>query len=199
MNLASAVHRPGVRAGMVGGVSVLAAAAAVLVLYPSGASAGGVSDPTTPHRSIAAAPRLPVGPQANGPINSYSARDANDEQCTSSTAYAPIPGMSVSFTIPGRTRRHVVAMFQGEWFNNDRALAQVAVDGVVQQGPGDSVSPMALDSGNDAGSSVDQTNGFNFITDNLAPGVTHTLTVQWASVSGGSICVDERSLVVLRP
>jgi hypothetical protein len=198
MGLASAVQRRGVRAGLVGGASVLAAASAVLALYPSGASAGGRSDPTTPHKAAGAVRNSPVGLQVNGPIGNFSARDANDEQCTTSTAYVDMPGMSVSFTISGTAKRHVVALFQGEWFNNDRALARVVVDGVVQTGPGDSASPMALDSGNDAGSSVDQTNGFNFITDNLAPRVRHTLTVQWASVGGGSICVDERSLIVLR-
>jgi hypothetical protein len=198
MNLASAVQRRGVRAGLVGGVSMLAAASAALVLYPSGASAGGFSDPTAPHKAVAAVPNSTINLQAAGPIANYTATNATDEQCTSSTSYVNMPGASVSFIVPGKTKRHVLALFQGEWFNNDRALARVVVDGVVQSGPGDSASPVSLDSGNDAGSSVDQTNGFNFITDNLTPHVRHTLTVQWASVGGGQICVDERSLIVLR-
>jgi hypothetical protein len=199
MNLASAVQRRGVRAGLVGGVSVLAAASVALVLNPSGASAGGFSDPTTPHHSVTATvPSSTVGLQAAGPIHNYTATNATDEQCTSSTTYADMPGASVSFVVPGKSKRHVLAMFQGEWFNNDRALARVVVDGVVQSGPGDSASPVSLDSGNDAGTSIDQTNGFNFITDSLSPGVRHTLSIQWASVGGNSICVDERSLIVLR-
>ena len=198
MNLASAVQRRRVRAGLVGGASVLAAASAVLALYPSGASAGGRSDPSTPHKAAGAVRNSPVGIQANGPIGNFSAQDATDEQCTNSTAYVDMPGMSVSFTISGTAKRHVLALFQGEWFNNDRALARVVVDGVVQSGPGEPNSPITLDSGNDAGSPIDQTNGFNFITDNLTAGVKHTLKVQWASVAGGSICVDERSLIVLR-
>lgn len=199
MNLASAVKRRGVRAGLVGGVSALAAVSAVLVLQPGNASAGGFSDATTPHHAVSAAvPNSPVGLQVSGPLNNYTAKDANDEQCTTSTSYVDMPGTSVTFVIPGTAKKRVLALFQGEWFNNDRALARVVVDGVVQPGPGDSASPMALNSGNDAGSIIDSTNGFNFITNGLSPRVTHTLKVQWASVGGGQICVDERSLIVLR-
>jgi hypothetical protein len=136
--------------------------------------------------------------QVSAAIDHMTAQNATDFQCTTSTAYVPMPGMTVTFAIAGTINRNVLALFQGEFFNNDSALARVVVDGNVQPGPGDAVSPFALDSGNGAGSAIDQTNGFNFITNKLSPGVTHTLTLQWASVGGNQVCVDERSLIVLR-
>ena len=109
--------------------------------------------------------------------------------------------MAVSFGIStafGSSAR-VLALFQGEWFNHDRALLRLVIDGVVQTGPGDSISPFAADSGDDAGVIIDETNGFNFISNALRTGVAHTAKIQWASVAGKQICVDERSLIVLRP
>jgi len=170
----------------------------LLVINPLGASAGAGGDPTTSKAAAAgAAPASKPGVQVNGPIGHFSSQNATDTQCTTSTSFVDMPGMSVTFTISGKTSQTVLALFQGEWFNSDRALARILVNGTVQPGPGDSASPIALDSGNDAGASVDETNGFNFITKLLKPGVK-TLKVQWASVGGKQICVDERSLIVER-
>ena len=82
-------------------------------------------------------------------------------------------------------------MFQGEWIpNTGRALLRLLIDGVVQTGPGDAASPFAAHEGTE-----DSTNGFNFITNPQRNAATHTAKIQWASVFGDSICVDERSMV----
>jgi len=192
------IPQRGRRAGLAGGAFLLAAISALLVIHPGGAVAGGGGNRTTPNEANGAQSASTPGVQVSGALGSFTAQNATDTQCTTSTAYVNMPGMTVTFVIAGSINRTALAMFQGEFFNNDRALARVVVDGNVQPGPGDAASPVALDSGNDAGSVIDETNGFNFITNKLKPGVTHTLTLQWASVGGGSICVDERSLIVLR-
>jgi hypothetical protein len=165
-------------------------ALATLMTSAFGANGKTRTDRTAPSRG--AHPASAPGTQVNQAVNFWHAINQTDTQCTTSTAYAAIPGTSVRFGGSGK----VVAMFQSEWFNNDRALIRLVIDGTVQSGPGDDGSPFAANSGNDAGSSIDMTNGFNFISDTLGPG-PHRATIFWASVGGGQICVDERSLVVL--
>jgi len=120
--------------------------------------------------------------------------DATDNPCTTSTAFADMPGMSITYKqggAVGSTGMNLV-LFQGEWIpNTGRAELRLLVDGVVQSGPGDAASPFAATEGPD-----DRTAGFNFITDRLKNGTSHTVTIQWASVFGDSICVDERSLAI---
>jgi hypothetical protein len=176
---------------------ILAIAALLFAQHVNAASKDG-GDQTAPATSSSVSPGTPSDVQVSGKTGHYSARDRTDEVCTTSTSYVNMPGAHIGFTLGGSTAQSVLVLFSGEWFNNDRALARVVVDGVVQSGPGDDASPISLDSGNDAGTSIDQSNGFNFITDSLAPG-HHALDIQWASVGGASICVDERSTIVLRP
>jgi hypothetical protein len=125
-------------------------------------------------------------------VGKADAVDATDNPCTTSTAFVDIPVMAKSFKIAGAVSVPVIVLFQAEWIpNSDRALIRLTIDGVVQSGPGDAGSPFAPHEGTGVA-----TNGFNFISDAVAPGV-HTARIQWASVGGGSICVDERSLIVL--
>jgi hypothetical protein len=128
-------------------------------------------------------------------LTRFNGIDQHDQPCTTSTTYVAMPGMTVSFRNRQSADQHVVVLFQGEWFNQDRALIRLVIDGVVQRGPGGNAAPFAADSGNDAGSVIDETNGFNFISDAVAPG-PHLAQIFWASVGGAPICVDERSLIV---
>lgn len=126
------------------------------------------------------------------PIGKADAVDATDNPCTASTGYVDMPGMAKTFKLAGTVARPVIALFQGEWISGtDRAIIRLVIDGVVQSGPGDSASPFAPHEGSGVA-----TNGFNFISNTIAPG-THTARIQWASVSGGLVCVDERSLIIL--
>jgi hypothetical protein len=170
---------------------ILALGATLMTVSAFGTTGKVRSDRTAPHRAGAQPASVP-GTQVNQLVTHWHAINQTNEPCTTSTAYARIPGTSVQYTGSGK----VIAMFQGEWFNQDRALIRLVIDGVVQSGPGDDSSPVAANSGNDAGSSIDMTNGFNFISDSLSSG-THTVEIDWASVGGGQICVDEGSLIVL--
>jgi hypothetical protein len=172
-------------------VLILALGATLMTVSAFGANGKARPDRTAPNRAEAQPASVP-GSQVNQGVGNWHAIDQNDNQCTTSTTYVLMPGTSITFSGRGR----VVAMFQAEWFNNDRALLRLVVDGNVQSGPGDDGSPFAANSGNDAGSAIDMTNGFNFISDPLGLG-SHTVRIFWASVGGGQICVDERSLVVL--
>uniref|UniRef100_B8HQX2 Uncharacterized protein n=1 Tax=Cyanothece sp. (strain PCC 7425 / ATCC 29141) TaxID=395961 RepID=B8HQX2_CYAP4 len=143
-------------------------------------------DPTAPTKG---APRSPVpGTQTSGGITRFTAIDQTQDVCTSSSSYVNMPGMTVNFTKTGNTP--VIVMFQGEWASKGRALLRLVINDVVQPGPGDNNSPFSAHE-----DSVYSTNGFNFIS-RLLPAGTHTARIQWAALSG-SVCVDERSMVVL--
>jgi hypothetical protein len=174
-------------------ILALALAAAVLTAQRSNASAR-AADRTAPSTK-AAAPQSAVGVQVGGRLSRFNAINLTDTPCTTSTTFVAMPGTVVGFNNHLTTNARSVVLFQGEWFNNDRALLRLVIDGAVQSGPGDGNSPFAADSGNDAGSVIDETNGFDFISDPLAPGIHHA-QIFWASVGGGQICVDERSLIV---
>src|ERR1051326_3260462 len=145
----------------------------------------------------ATATAMPIQPNktAGSVVGKVDAVDATDNPCTTSTAFADMPGMTRSFTQAGPIggTSKAVVMFQGEWIpNTGRALLRLVVDGLVVSGPGDSASPFAATEGTD-----DRTAGFNFITATLSQQASHTATIQWASNDGSSICVDERSMVIL--
>lgn len=143
-------------------------------------------DPTAPTKG---APRSPnPGVQTSGGITRFTAIDATEDICTSSTSYVNMPGMVVNFNKTESSP--VIVMFQGEWATKGRALLRLVIDNIVQPGPGDDTSPFSVHE-----LSSYATNGFNFISRRLQPGA-HTARIQWAALSG-SVCVDERSMVVL--
>src|SRR5262245_12008523 len=145
----------------------LAIAAAALVWSQQGGAAG-AGDQTRP--GVALPSPQAGGTQVSGSVSKWDGIDATDNPCTTSTSYVDMPGMSVTFTTTTLHQRYVIE-FQGEWFNHDRALVRALVDGNVVTGPGDDASPLAVDSGNDAGAEIDETNGFNFISDDVASSI----------------------------
>jgi hypothetical protein len=188
--MAGALRRRPLRAVLL----LLAASALAVTGSLVWASYGGAGN--GPDQTAASSGAGPTALSGSGLSKKFDGVAATDSQCTTSTSFADIPGTAQAFTISGTASTQVVAMFQSEWFNQARALLRLTIDNVVQSGPGDSSAPFAANSGNDAGAVIDQTNGFNFISDSVAPGA-HTARIQWASVSGGQICVDERTLIVL--
>lgn len=42
-----------------------------------------------------------------------------------------------------------------------------------------------------------ESHGFNFVSDPVAAGTTHTATIQWSGQNARSGCVSDRSLIVL--
>jgi hypothetical protein len=189
--VAHAMRRHPIRAGI---VVVLATALSIpsTLQLVGAATSRSAKDRTAPNQ--AAVPRSVSKLSTAGGSAKFNGIDLTDNPCTTvSTDYVDIPGTSVRFSFGGQVNRSVLVLFQGEWIpNSGRALIRLLIDGVVQSGPGDASSPFAAHEG-----TGDDTNGFNFISDPLTPGVVHTATIQWESVFGDSICVDERSLVVL--
>ncbi|HEX4946874.1 MAG TPA: hypothetical protein VFZ34_09430 [Blastocatellia bacterium] len=112
-----------------------------------------------------------------------------DTACMSSLELEPMPGMSLPFTMHNKGR--VVVLFQGQFAGfNSRSVIRFTIDGNVV-GSGIAV-------GNDHGTGL-QTFGFNAFSNELEPGA-HTLQVLWHTFPlGGTSCVEERSLIILRP
>jgi hypothetical protein len=127
---------------------------------------------------------------SNVPTSKADAADATDRQCTGSSIFADMPGMTTTFTLGGREPRPVVALFEAVWAGVGVAGAEVrlTVDGVPQFA-GSSI-PLAA-------RGPTETHGFNFLSNALAPGV-HTATIQWRTgLAGQASCAEHRSLVVL--
>lgn len=117
---------------------------------------------------------------------------STDSASTTSVDYVDMAGMTKTFKLAGLTKEEVIVMFQAEWSGgSDRALIRLLVDGLVQPGPGEDAQPFAPHEGSEV-----STNGFNFVTPPISPG-THTVTIQWASVGGAGISVDERTMIIL--
>src|SRR5262249_4814305 len=144
------VLQRGRRAGLAGGVFLLAAISALLVIHPGGAAAGG-GNRTTPNEANVA--RSPLGVQVNAAIDHMTARNENvgshlDCHPSPATAFVEMPGMTVTFKIAGTINRNALVLFQSEFQNtNDAANLRVVVDGNVQSGPGAAGSPVGFVSG----------------------------------------------------
>jgi len=175
-------------------LSVLGAAALVAVFVRSGSAQRAAGGDETAPSELGASPQ-PLKSVSNGVLSRFDAIDATDNPCETSTTFVDMPGMTKTYSqggpVGGKSRS--IVMFQGEWIpNTGRALLRLLIDGVIQTGPGDNASPFAAHEG-----TQDATNGFNFITNQQTNAASHTAKIQWASVFGDSICVDERSLVIL--
>jgi hypothetical protein len=165
--------------------AVLTALAVVALLWIGRASAGDgrTSPPPTLNKTV-----------TNLATGRADAADATASTCTSSGSFADMPGMSKTFTQAGTTSRPVLALFQGEWFSfteGARVGIQLTIDGVAQSGP----SFVIVDHRPNGELHENETHGFNFISDPMAPG-THKATIQWATQLG-TACVFNRSLIVL--
>jgi hypothetical protein len=130
----------------------------------------------------------------SAPISKFSGVDEIVFECTSSTTFVNIPGLSRTFTLGGTAAEEVVVMLQGAFNLNgaapfDTAFVQLLIDNVVQ-GPGNQVPIRSVE---DASTS---TSGFNWQSKVLQPG-SHTARVQWRTDLGSEVCVDARSLIVL--
>jgi hypothetical protein len=130
----------------------------------------------------------------SAPVGKFSGVDEIVFDCTSSTTFVNIPGLSRTFGHGAGAAEEVVVMLQGafSWNSvspNDTAYVRLLIDNQVQ-GPGDQVPLKSVD-GFGSG-----THGFNWQSKALTPG-THSVRVQWRSDLGSQLCVDARSLIVL--
>ena len=117
--------------------------------------------------------------------------DAAGERCTSSASFAALPGMSKTFSFGGAAERPVLVLFTGVFDTSPQAQAELrlVIDGVVQSGAGELIVRKESTESHLA------TEGFNFVSDAVAPG-THTAELQWR-VFVSSVCIRARSLIVL--
>jgi hypothetical protein len=174
------VHRLG--PARLAALAAIALAAALALVWIGRASADEGGEPA---EAVTAVSNVATG--------KADAVDTSDNQCTSSASFVDMPGMSETFTFGGTASRPVLVLFQGRWNNaaEGHAIIRLVIDGVVQPGPGASVTLHEDDASADL-----ETNGFNFISAPLAPG-THTAKIQWQKFAGAVICVGTRSLIVL--
>jgi hypothetical protein len=118
---------------------------------------------------------------------------APDSACTSSDTFVPLPAMSLPFELTHDGR--IVMLFQGQFGGGSstadaRAIIRFTIDGAI--------AGSAVAVGNDHGDGL-QTFGYNSFSAPLEQG-PHTLEVQWHTFpSGATSCVEERSLIILRP
>jgi hypothetical protein len=135
--------------------------------------------------------------EGTGPISGFEGVQVvglPDGACTTSLPFEDVPGMSVDVTL--RERGRLVVMFQGQFGGsrstaNARTVLRLVVDGVVV-GSGIAIA-------NDHGEGL-ETFGFNAFTTTPLDAGTHTVKALWHTYPAGAVsCVEERSLIVLRP
>ncbi len=116
-----------------------------------------------------------------------------DFACTAALEFEDMPGMAVRFRL--HQSGAVVVMFQGQFggFDSD-AGARPGIRLVID----DRIVGSAIAIASDPGTGL-TTFGFNAFSMVLRPGV-YTAKVLWHSFpEGATTCVEERSLIVLRP
>jgi hypothetical protein len=144
---------------------------------------------------LVAAVSLGASATSKGPFTRFKAVQVAppDFACTSSVDFTAMPSMSLAFTLvrPGP----VVLMFQGQFGElsstpGARAGIRMTVDGEI------AFAAVAI--GSDPRSGL-QTFGFNAVSPSLAAG-RHVAEVWWGSFPDlSTMCVEERSLIVLLP
>jgi hypothetical protein len=157
---------------------------------------------------VASAAGYAEGKEEHGKIRNFAAVDAEDYVCTAASfpSYEDIPGMAVTFRLNGRqsNSESVIVMFQGRWRLPAVGVGvavpriRLVIDNIEQSGPGAIASPAPVTP--NTLFDPDTTNGFNFVSDPLQQGTTHTAKIQWATQTAGNIeelCIEARSLVVL--
>ena len=127
-----------------------------------------------------------------GTAGKFTGTRAVINQCSITTVFATIPGMTQTFTLGGTANDEVVVTFQASWSGVteqfDTAFVRLTIDGAVQ--PTNVSVPIF------AGAEGTNTHGFTWISGSLAPG-NHTARIQWRTDLGSTLCVDDRTLVVL--
>ena len=138
--------------------------------------------------TLAANEALAIG----GGVTKFDGTKAVINNCSISTNFQTISGMTQTFALGGTTNDEVVVMFQATWSGQtdpfDTAFVRLTIDGVEQP---TNVSVPIFGGGNGS-----FTHGFNWISKALTPG-SHTARIQWRTDLGSFLCVDDRSLVVL--
>jgi hypothetical protein len=145
-----------------------------------------------------------AAPASNGPDTvltgacrtvkvNFATNDANST--TTSSSFAVIPGMSVTFTIPGTVSTCVTAEYSGQAFAPAGQLINIeaVLDGVTVAGPGE--VQLAGDTDENANGEWSRSYAMQFAFPAVSPG-THTVTIVWRSFFGGSVSINRGSMIV---
>jgi hypothetical protein len=146
----------------------------------------------------------PAQVTSTGIVNKFNAVVADDLQCRiqSNNLFADVPDLSKIFTLAGATDEQVAVIFTASWPEPTSgtpagAFVRLVIDGLAQDLTSANGGVLVHD-----GSPTDLSYGaraFTFVSNALDPG-PHTAKIQWSDnflVGTGTICIRERSLVVL--
>jgi hypothetical protein len=129
---------------------------------------------------------------ADGGVSKFTGVKQVVNNCSVTTAFQTMNGMTQTFTTGGTSGDEVVVMFQatfsGVLDTFDTVFVRLTIDNTVQ--PTNVSVPIF------GGANGSFTHGFNWISKALPPG-NHTARIQWRTDLGSSACVDDRSLVIL--
>ncbi len=180
------------RAPRAAAAAVLIAAAAAALLWIGRASAG--DRPTVDARLPAGTARaastfsfssVPIT-KADGAVHDLTA------SFTCAPTYHPMDDMTKTFKLGGRAAQRVVVLLAGEFFDagdpNAAAFVRLTIDGAVQS-PQETVIATYK-------SGAEETAGFNWITEPLAPG-NHTATILWRDGGAAPMFAGDTSVIVL--
>jgi hypothetical protein len=144
-------------------------------------------------RSSAAGTNTVFTGSCKAPKVSFATNDAGSS--TTSSAFATIPGMSVTFSIPGTASSCMIIEYSGQAFAPAGALINIraVLDGVTVAGPGEVQLAGDTDENNDGKWSRSYAMQFAFPA--VSPGA-HTVTIQWRSFFSTSVSINKGSMVV---
>lgn len=142
-------------------------------------------------RGVYTQPLPPIAQKSFNVRRIYSVFSDTLESPTS-VDFATLPGMEISFRIPGTTKTTIIASYTAEVKTdpNETLLVRAILD--------EDTNPKTYPSYGTyfVINSVDwSTHAFNFIIPGVHPG-THTVGIQWKSQNGGIVKTYGRSLVV---
>jgi hypothetical protein len=127
----------------------------------------------------------------DGAASKFSGTRSVINNCSITTSFTTISGMTQAFTVGGTANDEVVVTFTGSFSGTleqfDTTFVRLTIDNQVQ--PTNVSVPIF------GGAPSSNTHGFTWISKALTPG-SHTARIQWRTDLGSSVCLDDRSLIV---
>jgi hypothetical protein len=188
------MRREGGEGMLRGRKSLLAAVVILLVLAITTVAIGATRHPSNGLAGLSSTKPATVitGGCKAAKIN-FATNDSNS--VTTSSSFATLPGMSVTFTIGGTASSCITAEYSGQAFAPAGALINIVavLDGVTIAGPGE--VQLAGDTDENGDGKWSRSYAMQFAWPTVAPG-THTVSIQWRSFFGTTVSINKGSLVV---
>jgi hypothetical protein len=173
---------------------LLAAVVTVLVLAITTVAIGATRHP---HNGMAGRPSAtPAGVivgSCKAPKIDFATNDSTNN--TSSSVFATIPGMSVTFKIAGTKPTCVMAEYSGQAFAPNGALLDIeaVLDGATVAAPGE--VQLTGDSDENANGEWSRSHAMQFAWPSVPPGA-HTVTIAWRSFFATPVTINRGTLLV---